>query len=83
MNLKDDVKPITYLKNNTADVIRHVTETGRSMVITQKGEAKAVVMDAQKYDRWLHAMRLPKHVSMGETASYQVSKADFWSNRHC
>jgi prevent-host-death family protein len=46
-----DVKPITYLKSRTADLVREVSEAGRPVTITQNGEAKVVVMDDETYDR--------------------------------
>ncbi|HEV8131903.1 MAG TPA: type II toxin-antitoxin system Phd/YefM family antitoxin [Acidobacteriota bacterium] len=67
MDLKKDVKPITYLKNRTADVVREVTEGGRTMMITQNGEAKVVVMDVETYDRWRSAMALLKILAHAET----------------
>ena len=44
MDLNEAVKSITYLKNNTAQVVREAAESGRPLVVTQNGEAKAVVM---------------------------------------
>ena len=78
MNLKQDVKPITYLKNRTADVVREVSEEGRTMMITQNGEAKVVVMDVGTYDRWQAAMALLKMLAQSEAevgAGRTVSQA--------
>jgi prevent-host-death family protein len=47
-----DVKPITYLKSRTADLVREVHEGGRAVTITRNGEAEAVIMDVALYDRW-------------------------------
>lgn len=66
MNLKANVKPITYLKNNTADLVREVSEQGQPVLITQNGEAKVVVIDVQTYDRWRDAMALLKLLAQGE-----------------
>jgi prevent-host-death family protein len=66
MSLKDQVKPITYLKNRTADLVREVTESGRSVVITQNGEAKVVVMDVDAYDRWRDALALLKILAQSQ-----------------
>ncbi|MEX2154237.1 MAG: type II toxin-antitoxin system Phd/YefM family antitoxin [Gemmatimonadaceae bacterium] len=60
-----DIKPITYLKESTADAVRQVSE-GRTLFITQNGEAKAVLMDVATYDRWRQAMALLKLLSLGE-----------------
>lgn len=66
MGLKDDIKPITYLKNNTAEVIRDVNETGCKYVITQNGEAKAVVIGIDEYDRWRDSIALLKILRLSE-----------------
>ncbi len=60
MSLKEDVKPITYLKNKTADAVRSVSESRRTMVITQHGEARVVVMDVETYDDWRRTLSLLK-----------------------
>ena len=44
MTKRSDVKPITYLKNRTADLLREVSEGGHAVTITQNGEARAVLM---------------------------------------
>lgn len=61
-----DVKPITYLKSSTAEAVREVTEEGRTLLITQNGEAKVVVMDVATYDRWRNAMAMLKLLSLSE-----------------
>ncbi|MBI4501236.1 MAG: type II toxin-antitoxin system Phd/YefM family antitoxin [Gemmatimonadetes bacterium] len=59
-----DVKPITYLKNSTAKLVREVAEQGRTVLITQNGEAKVVVMDVARYDRWRNAMAMAKLLAL-------------------
>ena len=66
MHRRSDVKPITYLKNRTADLVREVNEAGRTVTITQNGEAKVVVMDVNTYDRWRSATALLKLLANGE-----------------
>ena len=66
MSQRADVKPITYLKNRTADLIREVNEGGHAVTITQNGEARAVLMDVDTYDRWRSAMTLLKLLAQGE-----------------
>jgi prevent-host-death family protein len=63
---RKDIKPITYLKNRTAELVREVNEEGRTITITQNGEAKVVVMDVDTYDRWRSAMALLKALAQGE-----------------
>ena len=41
MRYSTQVKPISYLKANAAEVLTHLAEQREPMVITQNGEAKA------------------------------------------
>jgi len=65
MNLKRDIKPITYLKNRTTEVVQEVSQ-GRTIVITQNGEAKMVIMGVEEYDRLQSALALLKIVQHSE-----------------
>jgi len=49
-----NVRPITELKNRTKALIREVVEGGQTVVITQNGKPRVVVMDVAEHDR-LHA----------------------------
>jgi len=66
MTRASDVRPISYLKNKTADLVREVVEDGKPVTITQNGEAKVVVVDVHTYDRWQDAMALLKLAAQGE-----------------
>jgi len=66
MNSKRDIKPITYLKSKTAELVLDVAESGRAVTITQNGKAKVVVMDVDTYDRWRAALALLKLASHAE-----------------
>ena len=68
MKASGAIKPITYLKNHTADLVREVSENGTSVIITQNGEAKAVVMGMETYDRWRKALAMLKIAALGESA---------------
>jgi len=58
MQLHSDIKPISWLKNNAKQLIETVAETGNPMVITQNGEAKAVVMNVKAYDQMQESLAL-------------------------
>lgn len=49
MNLADNVKPISYLKSNAANIIKEITESREPMLITQNGESKIVLVDVATY----------------------------------
>jgi prevent-host-death family protein len=79
MNRRRDVKPITYLKSRTADLVREVNEGGSAVTITQNGQPRVVVMDVDTYDRWRAAMALLKMLAQAEadvTAGRTVSHRD-------
>jgi PHD/YefM family antitoxin component YafN of YafNO toxin-antitoxin module len=44
INLVKDIKPISCIKAHTADVFKQIEEKSNPMVITQNGEARAVLM---------------------------------------
>jgi prevent-host-death family protein len=66
INLVEDIKPISYVKAHTADVFRQVEEKNNPVVITQNGEAKAVLMNVNYYQNIMNAINLLKIVSIGE-----------------
>ena len=65
MRLSEDIKPISYVKANTAKVLEQVNTSG-PMVITQNGEASAVLMGVKDYERVTEGIALLKILSMGE-----------------
>jgi len=66
MNLSQDIKPISYLKAKTADVINNVNDTQRTVIITQNGEAKAVVQDIKSYENMQNSLNLLKLIVQSE-----------------
>ena len=72
-NLVEDIKSISYVKSHTAEVIKQVEEKSNPMVITQNGEAKAVLMDVKQYQNIIDTINLLKLLSIGEN--------DFKNNR--
>ncbi|MEA3330103.1 MAG: type II toxin-antitoxin system Phd/YefM family antitoxin [Campylobacterota bacterium] len=66
MYLSQDIKPISYLKAKTADVINSVNDNQRTIIITQNGEAKAVVQDIKSYENLQNSLNLLKLIVQGE-----------------
>ena len=66
MHLSQDIKPISYLKAKTADVINRVNENQRTIIITQNGEAKAVVQDIKSYENLQNSLNLLKLIVQSE-----------------
>ena len=66
MNLSQNIKPISYLRAKTADVISSVNENKRAVIITQNGEAKAVVQDIKSYENLQNSLNLLKLIVQSE-----------------
>lgn len=60
MALSDRIKPISYLKANAAEIIRNLPESGEPLIITQNGEAKAVLIDIASYEQAQETLALLK-----------------------
>ena len=73
MKLSKSVKPISYLKQNTAEAIKEVHENHSSMVITQNGEAKAVLIDVAEYEQDQESLAMLKMIAQSKDA-YAVGK---------
>ena len=59
------VKPISYVKANAAEVIRELKEMGEPLVITQNGEATAVMQDVATYEATQETLALLKILALG------------------
>ena len=66
MKLKEDIKPISYIKTNAANVLKTINDNHRPVIITQNGEAKGVFMDTETYEDMRSALGLLKVVSQAE-----------------
>ncbi len=66
MNISQDIKPISYLKAKAADLLKHINETRRPVIITQNGEPKAVLQDPQSYENMRNAIGILKILSISE-----------------
>lgn len=65
MRYSTQVKPISYLKANAAEVLQQLTEQRQPMVITQNGEAKAVLQDVASYEETQETLALLKILALG------------------
>lgn len=66
VNLATDIKPISYIKSHTAEMIRQVGNNKNPIVVTQNGEAKAVIIDIDSYQNLVNAINLMKIISIGD-----------------
>jgi len=60
------IKPISYLKANAAEVLENLAEVREPMIITQNGEAKAVIQDIASYEQTQETLALLKILALGK-----------------
>lgn len=65
MRYSSQVKPISYLKANAAEVLAHITEQREPLVITQNGEAKAVLQDVASFEETQETLAFLKILALG------------------
>jgi prevent-host-death family protein len=49
VDVSQDIQSLTMFKRNSAGMMKRMKKTGRPLVLTVKGKAEAVVMDACVY----------------------------------
>ena len=65
MKLSSQIRPISYLKAHASEIVRTLGERGEPLVITQNGEAKAVVQDIDSFEKTQETMALLKILALG------------------
>lgn len=66
MRYSSQVKPISYLKANAAEVLAQLAERREPLVITQNGEAKAVLQDVASFEETQETLALLKVLALGQ-----------------
>ena len=76
MDYTTQIKPISYLKSHTAEIVKTLTECREPLLVTQNGEAKLVVMDIQSWQENEETLALLKILAMGNK---QIEAGEFQS----
>lgn len=66
MKFSERVKPVSYLKAHTAKIIRELRTQPGSLVITQDGQAKAVVQDIDSYEQTQESLAMLKLLAQSQ-----------------
>jgi prevent-host-death family protein len=66
MRYASRIKPVSYLKANAAEVLYELAEQREPMIITQNGEAKAVIQDIASYEQTQETLALLKILALGD-----------------
>lgn len=80
MKLSEQIKPLSYLKSNAAEIIKEFDENETPLIITQNGEAKMVVMPIETYNESLETLAFLKIIAMGneEIKAGKFEDANQW-----
>ena len=65
MSLSHRIKPISYLKAHAAEIVRTLGDRGEPLIVTQNGEAKAVIQDIDSYEQMQETLALLKILALG------------------
>lgn len=65
MLYSSQIKPISYLKANAAEVLAQLAEQRQPLIITQNGEARAVLQDIASYEESQETLALLKVLALG------------------
>lgn len=85
MKMTEDIKPITYMKTHSSELIKTVRENKRPVVITQNGEARAVLQDIREFEKTQESLAMLKILALSrkniEERKYRPVKEVFQSIR--
>jgi len=65
MRYSTQIKPISYLKANAAEVLEDLQRQRQPLIITQNGEAKAVIQDVASYEETQETLALLRILALG------------------
>ncbi len=81
MKLSEAVKPISYLKAHASELVREICEHGKTLVITQNGEARVVMQDLHSYEQTMESLALLKMLAVSASCkkdgNYKTTKQTF------
>ena len=65
MRYSTQIKPISYVKAHAAEILARITEEREPIIITQNGEARAVLVDVHSYEESQETMALLQILAIG------------------
>jgi prevent-host-death family protein len=83
LRIATDIKPVSDFRANAAGMIEQVKASGRPLVLTQRGESAAVLLDVAVYQQLIEELELlsdvrtaMKQVELGQVLSNSAAKAE-------
>jgi prevent-host-death family protein len=84
MRYSTQIKPISYVKSHAAELLDRIAEEREPIVITQNGEARAVLLDVHSYEEMRETLALlkilaiaEKEIEQGETVPLEDMLAEY------
>lgn len=84
MRYSTQIKPISYVKAHAAELLDRIAEEREPIIITQNGEARAVLMDVYTYEQSQETLALlkilavsDKEIESGETVPIEDVMEEF------
>jgi prevent-host-death family protein len=84
MRYSTQIKPISYVKAHAAELLDRITEEREPIIITQNGEARAVLVDVHSYEESQETLALlkvlalaDKEIAAGDTVPIEDVMAEF------
>lgn len=66
MRYSTQIKPISYVKSHAAELLDRIAEEREPIVITQNGEARAVLVDVHTYEESQETLALLKVLAIAD-----------------
>jgi prevent-host-death family protein len=66
MRYSTQIKPISYVKAHAAELLDRITEEREPIIITQNGEARAVLVDVASYEQTQETLALLKVLAIAD-----------------
>jgi len=61
----ENIKPLSYVGEHVLEIVEYVRDSGSPFIVTQNGEAAAVLMGARQYQDMVNAVNLLKILAIG------------------
>lgn len=68
MKYSTQIKPISYLKNHTAEIVKDLSASRQPMLVTQHNEAKLVLLDIKSFEEYEETLAMLKLLAIGNKA---------------
>ena len=65
MKLSEKIRPTSYIKDHVEEIVQELGENPETFVITQGGQAKAILQDIESFERTQETLKLLKILAIG------------------